>query len=165
LERLRPGFWPYAGLLMDKAGNLYGTTRDGGGIVGGYGVVFKLTPTAKGDWKESVIHAFPTPRYHDGELVMTGLIADPAGNFYGAAYVSGGKQEPDCGDFDGCGVVFKLSPNSNGTWSETILHAFQVAATEPSWSTTAWSSMAAAISSAQPPEAGSEAAWWFEIKP
>jgi uncharacterized repeat protein (TIGR03803 family) len=116
---------PNAGLLMDKAGNLYGTTRDGGGKVTGGGVVFQLTPTTKGEWKEKVIHAFPSPRYHDGELVMTGLVADAAGNFYGAALVGGGKQEPNCGDYDGCGVVFKLSPNSNGTWSETILYAFQ----------------------------------------
>jgi uncharacterized repeat protein (TIGR03803 family) len=116
---------PYAGLLMDKAGNLYGTTRDGGGKVTGGGVVFQLTPTTKGEWKETVIHAFPTPRYHDGELLMTGLIADAAGNLYGAAPFGGGKQEADCADFDGCGVVFELSPNSNGTWSETIIHAFK----------------------------------------
>jgi uncharacterized repeat protein (TIGR03803 family) len=119
---------PYAGLLMDKAGNLYGTTRDGGGKVTGGGVVFQLTPTKKGEWKEKVIHAFPSPRYHDGELVMTGVIADAAGNLYGAAPFGGGKQEPNCGDFDGCGVVYKLSPNSKGSWTETILYAFQGAA-------------------------------------
>jgi hypothetical protein len=56
---------------------------------------------------------------------MTGLLIDPAGNLYVAAPFGGGKQEPDCSDFDGCGVVFKLSPNSNGTWSETIVYAFQ----------------------------------------
>jgi len=115
----------YAGLVMDKAGNLYGTTRDGGGKVTGGGVVFQLTPTTKGEWKEKVIHAFPSPRYHDGELLMTGLTMDATGNLYGAAPFGGGKQEPDCNDFDGCGIVFKLSPNSNGTWSETILYAFQ----------------------------------------
>jgi len=116
---------PYVGLLMDKAGNLYGTTRDGGGKSTGGGVVFQLTPTTKGEWKERVIHAFPSPRYHDGELVMTGLIADAAGNLYGAAPLGGGKQEPNCTDYDGCGVVFKLSPNTNGTWKETILYAFR----------------------------------------
>jgi len=116
---------PYAGLLIDKAGNLYGTTRDGGGKVTGGGVVFQLTPTTKGEWKEKVVHAFPSPRYHDGELLMTGLIADAAGNLYGAAPFGGGKQESNCTDYDGCGVVFKLSPKSDGTWSETILYAFQ----------------------------------------
>jgi len=56
---------------------------------------------------------------------MTGVIADAAGNLYGAAPFGGGKQEPNCTDYDGCGVVFKLSPKSDGTWSETILYAFQ----------------------------------------
>jgi uncharacterized repeat protein (TIGR03803 family) len=121
----KDGANPYAGLLMDKAGNLYGTTRDRGGKVTGGGTVFKLAPTAVGEWKETVIHAFPAPRYHDGELVLTGLIADASGNLYGAATSGGGKQEPNCANFDGCGVIYKLSPNSDGTWSETILYAFQ----------------------------------------
>jgi hypothetical protein len=50
---------------------------------------------------------------------------DANGNLYGATTFGGGKQEPSCPDFDGCGVVYKLSPNSDGTWSESILHAFQ----------------------------------------
>jgi len=115
----------YAGLTMDKSGNLYGTTRNGGGKVTGGGTVYRLTPTAKGEWQETVIHAFPSPRYHDGEFELTGVTMDAAGNLYGATTFGGGKQEPTCQDYDGCGVVYKLSPNADGTWSESILHAFQ----------------------------------------
>ena len=121
----KDGLAAYAGLTMDKSGNLYGTTRNGGGKVTGGGTVYKLTPTAKGEWQETVIHAFPSPRYHDGEIVLTGVTMDAAGNLYGATTFGGGKQEPTCQDFDGCGVVYKLSPNADGTWSESILHAFQ----------------------------------------
>jgi uncharacterized repeat protein (TIGR03803 family) len=125
LEHATGGADPYGGLVMDRAGNLYGTTTGGGDTVLQSGVVFKLTPTQKGEWKETVIHAFPTPRYHDGELPYTGLLIDASGNLYGAAFAGGGKQEPNCQDFDGCGVVYKLLPTSNGRWKETILYAFQ----------------------------------------
>jgi uncharacterized repeat protein (TIGR03803 family) len=125
LEHATGGANPYGGLVMDKIGNLYGTTVGGGDAVLQSGVVFKLTPTQKGGWKETVIHNFPTPRYHDGELPYTGLLIDASGSLYGAALAGGGKQEPNCQDFDGCGVVYKLAPTRSGGWKESILYAFQ----------------------------------------
>jgi len=52
------------------------------------------------------------------------VIEDAAGNLYGAASTGGGQAELNCPDYDGCGVIYKLS-NSQGAWSETILYAFQ----------------------------------------
>ena len=116
---------PYAGVVMDSAGNLYGTAMSGGNDQGASGLVFELSPTTEGEWKEAVIHNFPTPRYVDGEEPYTGVLLESAGNLYGATYVGGGEQEADCPDFDGCGTVYKLTPSGGGTWSQTILYAFQ----------------------------------------
>ena len=57
----------------------------------------------------------------DGSEPYAGLIADEQGNLYGTTSAGGAS---NCGQFGSCGVVFKLSPNLNGTWSETILHTF-----------------------------------------
>jgi len=118
------GFSPYAGLVMDKSRNLYGTTTRGGDASLPYGTVFMLTPKSKGDWTETILHDFASPRYVDGEGPDTGVIEDAAGNLYGAASTGGGQAELNCPDYDGCGVIYKLS-NSQGAWSETILYAFQ----------------------------------------
>jgi uncharacterized repeat protein (TIGR03803 family) len=122
---LTDGGNPYAGVVMDRAGNLYGTTLSGGNDQGASGIVFELSPTTKGEWRETVIHNFPTPRFVDGELPYTGVLLDSAGNLYGATYAGGGEQEAECADFDGCGTVYKLTPSGDGTWTETILYAFQ----------------------------------------
>ena len=85
---------PRSGLVMDTAGNLYGTTFAGGEY--GYGTVFELTPTGK----ETILHNFgyiPT----DGENPQSGLLLDAAGNLYGDTYAGGAN---------GCGTVFKLKP-------------------------------------------------------
>jgi hypothetical protein len=110
---------------MDNAGNLYGTALSGGNTQTQDGVVFELSPTPGGEWNETVIHSFPTPRYVDGEQPYTGVLLDSSGNLYGATYAGGGQQEPDCLDYDGCGVVYKLSPGEGDNWTETILYAFQ----------------------------------------
>jgi uncharacterized repeat protein (TIGR03803 family) len=71
------GGQPYAGLVFDATGNLYGTTEQGGV---GFGVVFKLTPGSDGKWRERVLHAFQN---HPGAVARASLIFDAAGNFYG----------------------------------------------------------------------------------
>jgi len=102
------GASPYDGLVFDKAGNLYGTTYAGG--TAGKGAVFKLTPTSSG-WTESVIYSFIGGSV--GKHPFGGLILDAAGNLYGTAF-QGGR---------GYGVVFQLMPNTNGSWTENVLHA------------------------------------------
>jgi uncharacterized repeat protein (TIGR03803 family) len=105
------GGFPYADLIVDGAGNLYGTTAGGGS---GYGTVFKLTPNSNGKWTESVLYSFSGGV--DGNQPSAGLIFDTAGNLYGTTLVGGSGQ---C--TYGCGVVFKLTPNSNGKWTESVL--------------------------------------------
>src|SRR5207247_901881 len=81
---------PYAGLVQDSAGNLYGTTQQGG--ASGYGTVYKLAPS--GDF--TVLHSFD---FSDGAYPYAGLVQDSAGNLYGTTY-SGGAS--------GGGVVFAI---------------------------------------------------------
>jgi hypothetical protein len=107
----------WAGLVFDKAGNLYGTTRSGGKY-GKFGAVFKLSPTKGGLWKETTLHSFKGGP-SDGAGAFCTLIFGPAGSLYGAT-ANGGN--PACNG--GCGVVFKLTPLAGGHWKETILHSF-----------------------------------------
>ena len=104
------GGWPAAGLIFDAAGNLYGTTFDVS--FSDYGTVFKLTPNADGSWTESVLHSF---NGSDGETPVAGLIFDAAGNLYGTTDSGGAYRN---------GTVFKLTPNADGSWTESVLHAF-----------------------------------------
>ncbi|MGA8151796.1 MAG: choice-of-anchor tandem repeat GloVer-containing protein [Terriglobales bacterium] len=104
----KDGASPMVGVIFDGSGNLYGAT-DGGGAYG-QGNVFKLSPNADGSWTENVLHAFTGG--WDGSPQVGGLVFDPAGNLYGTA--QGGT----------AGVVFRLSPNSDGSWADTVLHNF-----------------------------------------
>jgi uncharacterized repeat protein (TIGR03803 family) len=105
------GDTPLAGLILDAAGNLYGTTA--GGEVAGHGVVFKLAPKARGGWIYTVLHRFTGGK--DGSNPVTGLILDAAGNLYGTTVAGGAK---------GLGVVFKLTPSAKGGWNESVPWAF-----------------------------------------
>src|SRR5438477_3114084 len=87
---------PISNLVRDIAGNLYGTTSEGGL---GRGTIFKLTPIGGGQWTESVVHPFQGPP--DGGFSYNGMVVDRLGNFYGAT-VHGGE------DDDGC--VYKFTP-------------------------------------------------------
>jgi uncharacterized repeat protein (TIGR03803 family) len=105
---------PSTGLMADSAGNLFGTTTDGGSgpCDGGCGVVFELKPSQKGGWTETVIYSFQGGA--DGAFPGAGLIFDRAGNLYGTT-ISGGQSHD--------GTVFQLTP-SGTTWTETVLHTF-----------------------------------------
>ena len=109
------GMYPEAGLVLDKQGNLYGTTAYGGSY--GEGVVFKLIPLASGGWQERVIYNFTGGA--DGGVPVAGLIFDNKGNLYGTTSHGGTYQ---CGDFT-CGTVFELSLVA-GKWQETVIHTF-----------------------------------------
>jgi uncharacterized repeat protein (TIGR03803 family) len=113
-----PGAYGPGGLTFDTAGNLYGATLGGDE---GDGEIFKLTPHADGSWKQEVLHNFSPPGA-PGASPPSGLIFDAAGNLYGVTW-AGGTPEGGCGG-SGCGVVFKLTPNGKGTWTETVLNDF-----------------------------------------
>ncbi len=109
--------WDPEGLIVDGAGNFYGTTVWGGGIScyqwdEGCGVAFKLAP----DGTLTVLHSFDGAS--DGGVPAGRLVRDSKGNLYGAANIGGNTN--DCQVAGGCGVVFKLAPD--GTL--TVLHTF-----------------------------------------
>src|SRR5580698_8847056 len=108
------GLWPYAGLLPDTQGNLYGTTGAGGATcrLYGCGTVFKLAP----DGTETVLHAFTAS--DDGSGPYGGLIADANGNLYGTTATGGSA---GCGGISyGCGTLFKVATDGK----ESIVYAF-----------------------------------------
>ncbi len=104
------GQYPYSGVTLDPAGNLYGTTLGGGAF--GMGTVYELKPAGNGQWTESVIQAF---NGNNGDSPRGGLARDGAGALYGVTQ-GGGKAK--------AGVVFKLIPSTNVSWTERVLHSF-----------------------------------------
>jgi uncharacterized repeat protein (TIGR03803 family) len=111
---------PLSTLIFDEVGNLYGTAAVGG--ANSHGVVFKLAPNQDGSWTESVLYSFMGGA--DGAVPAAGLIFDQAGNLYGTTEVGGGSRNYSACNNEGCGTVFKLAPNQDGSWTETVLHAF-----------------------------------------
>jgi uncharacterized repeat protein (TIGR03803 family) len=111
------GSQAFGTLISDSAGNLYGTTADGGSF--GEGTVFELSPGEGGDWTKTVLHSFGEG--YDGSVPYAGVISDSAGNLYGTT--TGGGQAGGICQIDGCGTVFELSPSAGG-WTETVLHNF-----------------------------------------
>ncbi|HEX4862100.1 MAG TPA: choice-of-anchor tandem repeat GloVer-containing protein [Rhizomicrobium sp.] len=99
---------PRGGLVMDKTGNLYGTTQGCGR--GNYGTVFKLDSTGR----ETILHMFSQPG--DGATPVGTPILDGDGNLYGGT-MAGGTGCPSLG----CGIVYKIAPDG----TETILYSFQ----------------------------------------
>lgn len=109
------GYEPYAGLVFDDVGNLYGTTRNGG--INASGTVFELLPQVGGGYKEEILHNF---HFLDGVFPEAALILDSSGNLYGTTYLGGSHE---CFD-NGCGTVFKLMPQGGGKWEEEVLYTF-----------------------------------------
>ena len=110
------GFLPSGGLIFDAAGNLYGTTRQGG--IFHNGTVFQLTPNGSGGWTAKTLHNFRNGT--DGQNPTASLIFDSAGNLYGTTFLGGDHM---CNGF-GCGTVFELIPTGSGGWKEKKLHNF-----------------------------------------
>jgi uncharacterized repeat protein (TIGR03803 family) len=100
-------------LVMDGAGNLYGTSVLGGDF--GSGTVFRLTPSGN-NWIHTVLYSFTGGT--DGAEPYKGVTLDSQGNLYGTA-VAGGSGTCE----GGCGVAYKLT-NSGGVWTQTVIHAF-----------------------------------------
>jgi uncharacterized repeat protein (TIGR03803 family) len=111
------GYKPFAGLVQDAQGNLYGTTSSGGANLylchNGCGTVFKLDTTGK----ETVLYSFTGGG--DGRTPLSDLVLDAQGNLYGTTYYGGNLTCPGTNGI-GCGTVFKLDT----TGKETVLHSF-----------------------------------------
>jgi uncharacterized repeat protein (TIGR03803 family) len=107
------GQWPSPGLVADAAGNLYGTTQDGG--TSNLGMVFELSSTAAG-WKESTLYNFNSAA--GGTYASAGaspLTADGKGNLFGTT---------ELGGVSSLGSVYELSPKAGGGWQEQDLYSF-----------------------------------------
>src|SRR5437762_3339121 len=111
------GVHPHAGLIMDGAGNLYGTAAEGGvyNVSYGGGTVFKLAPNGGTGWTETVLYSFCSQTgCTDGDFPYAALIVDGAGNLYGTTYFGGSLN---------AGTVYRPSQTSTG-WSQTVLYSF-----------------------------------------
>lgn len=98
-------------LIVDSAGNIYGTTVQGGRY--GSGTVFELSPSGV----HTVLYDFTGGA--DGGEPYKGVTLDSAGNLYGTAVTGGTGTKCD----GGCGVTYKLT-NTAGSWSQTVIHNF-----------------------------------------
>jgi uncharacterized repeat protein (TIGR03803 family) len=104
------GYYPYANVILDSNGNLYGTATNGG--VGLQGIVFELSPNPDGTWQETILLSFD---YTHGGLPLGGLVPDSKANLYGTTAVGGDFQH---------GTVFELKHRPKGKWQELVLHSF-----------------------------------------
>jgi hypothetical protein len=114
------GGFPYAGVTMDKAGKLYGTTSSGGT---GNGTAFRLSYRGSG-WVFTPVYSFQGGS--DGSSPEAKVTLGPDGALYGTTYEGGGS---GCGG-SGCGTIFSLRPSSRACkaalcpWTETVLYSF-----------------------------------------
>ncbi len=107
---------PFGGVILDSAGNLYGTTASGGSCV--CGNVFELKKGTNGTYTESILYQFTGSS--DGVNPESALAMDSSGNLFGTTLLGG---DTSCASPYGCGEVFELQ-NTGGVWTKTTLHAF-----------------------------------------
>jgi len=111
------GGYPSGSLVMDGAGNLYGTTEYGGAFANcpySCGTAFELVKNFDGSYTEKILYNF-TGQTNDGENPSGGLIIDSVGNLYGTTF-SGGTSN--------IGTLFELVKNSDGSYTEKVLYSF-----------------------------------------
>ncbi len=100
---------PFAGVIFDSAGNLYGVTYLGQ-------TVFKMTPGAGGSWTLKTLYTFDENETQ-GSGPWPTVTLDAAGNIYGTA---------QWGDPTNGGTAFEMRPATDGNWSYTVLHSFGI---------------------------------------
>jgi uncharacterized repeat protein (TIGR03803 family) len=108
-------------VTLDGAGKLYAPTGTGAYDNGAVG---ELSPSPSG-WTYNALYSFcAQPNCSDGSTPSATFVFDARGNLYGTT-LYGGNRPPTCKvDSEGCGVVFELTPNRDGTWSYHLIHAF-----------------------------------------
>ena len=107
------GETPLSGLIIDAAGNLYGTTTGAGSSSG---TVFELSPIAGGGWTHTILYTFQGGE--DGLAPIGSLVFDAVGNLYGTT-TEGGVYHISPG-----GTVFELERRAHGTWNKRTIHSF-----------------------------------------
>jgi uncharacterized repeat protein (TIGR03803 family) len=110
------GGQPLGDLVLDQAGNIYGTTQQGGlprscGNLG-CGVVYKLTRSGEA-WTESLLYEFSGGS--DGDIPNGGVVFDRSGNLFGTTLIGGANNY---------GTIFQLTPSGSG-WTHNVLYSFQ----------------------------------------
>jgi uncharacterized repeat protein (TIGR03803 family) len=114
------------GLVMDSAGNLFGTTEYGGEhgcLSATCGMIYELSPISGGQWQLTRLYSFRGAG--DGAFPQSGLWRDKLGNLFGTAS-AGGNDSFACSGGPGCGTVFKLKApaKAGGAWTLHVLHDF-----------------------------------------
>jgi uncharacterized repeat protein (TIGR03803 family) len=100
---------PLSTVIVDQAGNLYGTTSAGGSA--GFGAVYQLSPTGSG-WSARILYSFQNGS--DGRKPAGGLVMDATGNLFGDTYYGGSGSG---------GTVYELAP-AGGNWTFNLLYSF-----------------------------------------
>ncbi|HWY21906.1 MAG TPA: choice-of-anchor tandem repeat GloVer-containing protein [Candidatus Acidoferrum sp.] len=107
---------PSSGLIMGRAGALYGTTYVGGDSRCVCGVLYKLVPPTQqgGAWTQQVLYAF-TSAGTDGRLPNAAVVINSQGTIYGVTQQGGAWDS---------GVIYQVKPGTGGTFTETVLYSF-----------------------------------------
>ena len=92
------GSGPISNVVFDPAGNLYGTTSEGGGVHGS-GAIFELSPGSGGAFTETIVHRFAGPP--DAAFPYNGMASDHNGHFFGTTVHGGADDE---------GAVYEFTP-------------------------------------------------------
>lgn len=113
------GNGPAGGLVLDGAGNLYGTTDVGGN--NGNGTIFELSPGPGDTWTFHLLYAFCSQVGCSDGGRPSGVILDSRDNLYGTTSLGG---IVPCSRVVGCGTAYKLSREVNGVRTFDVLHSF-----------------------------------------
>lgn len=108
----KDGFYPQSAVVLDSAGNVYGTTPEGGPANGG--IVYELVVGSTGQYTERILHSFANPLNQVANSSQP-LIFDSVGDLYGVSMV-GGKNN--------FGLAFELTPQTGGSWKYKVLWSF-----------------------------------------
>jgi uncharacterized repeat protein (TIGR03803 family) len=111
------------GVVPDKLGNLYGEMGRGQYK---YGAIAELAPNSRG-WTYTPLYSFCV--FQCGYSPSAPPIWDGKGNLFGTT-TDGGIAQPACWTSFGCGVIFEMTPNGDGTWTYHILHRFASSPTD-----------------------------------